>query len=67
MVHKRLAMEENGKGIYNGRRVRKDLFECFWDDTKLRVRNAGVSVGVAECSWSRFSKVSSAVSRNDSE
>ena len=29
-------------GEFNGRRMQEALFERFWEDTTLRIRNAGV-------------------------
>jgi hypothetical protein len=39
-------VDYNVPGAFNGRRMQEQLFERLWEDTTLRIRNAGVS-GVA--------------------
>jgi hypothetical protein len=36
-------VDYNIPGDYNGRRMQEQLFERFWEDTTIRIRNAGVS------------------------
>lgn len=36
-------VDYNVSGDFNGRRMQEQLFERLWEDTTLRIRNAGVS------------------------
>lgn len=43
LLHNRFKVDYNVPGDFNGRRMQEQLFERFWEDTVLRIRNAGVS------------------------
>jgi hypothetical protein len=45
MFHNRFKVDYNadGSGEFNGRRGQEQLFERLWEDTILRIRNAGVA------------------------
>jgi len=43
LLHNRFKVDFNVPGLFNGRRMQEMLFERFWEDTTLRIRNAGVS------------------------
>ena len=45
MFHNRFKVDYNVSGEFNGRRSQEQLFERLWEDTTLRIRNAGVRVG----------------------
>lgn len=42
ILHKRHMLDFFGEGLFNGRLADKELFTRFWDDTQLRIRNAGI-------------------------
>ena len=45
ILHNRLKVDYNIKsdsGLFSGRRMMEELFSRFWEDTTLRIRNAGV-------------------------
>jgi len=46
LFHNRFKVDYNVPGLYNGRRMQEELFERFWHDTTVRIRNAGV-----RCYW----------------
>lgn len=43
LLANRFKVDYNCSGLYCGRRMQEQLFERFWEDTTLRIRNAGVS------------------------
>lgn len=42
ILHNRFKVDYNVAGDFNGRRMQEQLFERLWEDTTLRIRNAGV-------------------------
>lgn len=42
LLANRFKVDYNCSGLYCGRRMQEQLFERFWEDTTLRIRNAGV-------------------------
>lgn len=45
IIHNRLKVDYNintDSGLFSGRRMMEELFSRFWEDTTLRIRNAGV-------------------------
>ena len=45
ILHNRLKVDYNistDAGLFSGRRMMEELFSRFWEDTTLRIRNAGV-------------------------
>ena len=46
MFHCRFKVDYNVGGEFNGRRMQEQLFERLWEDTTLRIRNAGVRARV---------------------
>lgn len=47
IFHNRFKVDYNVGGEFSGRRMQEQLFERFWEDTTLRIRNAGVSLASA--------------------
>jgi hypothetical protein len=45
VFHNRFKVDYNVGGEFSGRRMQEQLFERLWEDTTLRIRNAGVSCG----------------------
>jgi len=43
VLHCRLKVDYNVPGRFNGRRMQEELFGRLWEDTTLRIRNAGVA------------------------
>lgn len=43
IFHNRFKVDYNVPGEFNGRRMQEQLFERFWEDTVLRIRNAGIA------------------------
>ncbi len=43
MFHCRFKVDYNVPGEFNGRRMQEQLFERLWEDTTLRIRNAGIA------------------------
>lgn len=43
LLHNRFKVEYNCEGLYNGRRMQEQIFERLWEDTTMRIRNAGIA------------------------
>jgi hypothetical protein len=43
ILHNRCKVDYNLPGEFSGRRMQEALFERFWEDTTLRIRNAGIA------------------------
>lgn len=43
IFHNRFKVDYNVSGEFNGRRMQEQLFERLWEDTVLRIRNAGIA------------------------
>lgn len=43
LFHNRFKVDYNASGEYCGRRMQELLFERFWEDTTMRIRNAGIA------------------------
>lgn len=43
LLHNRFKVDYNVKGEFNGRRMQEELFARLWEDTTLRIRNAGIA------------------------
>ena len=42
LLHTRFKADFDAPGALNGRRLQEQLFERFWEDTTMRIRNAGI-------------------------
>lgn len=42
ILHCRFSADYDAKGEFSGRRMQQEVFERFWEDTTLRIRNLGV-------------------------
>ena len=43
LFHNRFKVDYNVAGDFNGRRMQEQLFERFWENTSVRIRNAGIA------------------------
>lgn len=43
IFHCRWTLDYNLPGDYNGRRMQEEVFSRFWEDSTLRIRNAGIA------------------------
>lgn len=43
ILHNRFKVDYNVSGDFSGRRMQEQLFERLWEDTTMRIRNAGVA------------------------